>query len=147
MAAIAKRIDAARVPERAFKAADWMRAYVIARYPSAYIARQPWGSTATGDRLVWARELAVIAEPRPIGRDGRTWTEVWKAIKWLFEEQTGEYPIIVQSPTAMREKWGKIQAAMRRKRLPERKPAQPVVRRTFTRWDEGWPTKGSGDGK
>lgn len=146
-AAIARRIDATKVPDRAFSAADWMRAYVIATYPSAAVARAPWGSAKQGMRLVWAKELAVIAEPKPLGRDARTWAEVWHAMKWLYEEQSSEYRIIVQSPTTLREKWGRIQEARRRAEYDrKRKPpaSAAVARRTFTSWNEGWDDNKSG---
>lgn len=147
-AAIASRIDATMVPDRAFAAADWLRAYVMAMYPSAAVARYPWGPAKVGDRLIWARELTVIAEPRAkgrVGRDGRGWDEVARVVKWLFEDQTGEHLFVVQSPTALREKWGRIQAVREQQRKPQRKPAA-LSRRTFTRWDDDWGKPGSGSG-
>ena len=145
---ILKRIGQRAIPDRAFAAADWMRAYVVNRYPYAYIARRPWGKERLNDRLVWASQLAVIAEPKPVGIDGRGWSEVARVVKWLFEEQlASERPFVVQSPKALREKWGNIQAAMARSRHDvKRKAPQPASGRVFQSWDDGWPSSGGDRG-
>lgn len=145
---IMKRVAQRAIPDRAYAAADWMRAYVIARFPYAYIARRPWGHEKLNDRLVWASQLTAIAEPKPVGLDGRGWEEVARVVKWLFEEQIDrERPFVVQSPKALRDKWGNIQAAMARARHDvQRKSPAAAPRRAFQSWNDGWPSSGGDRG-
>lgn len=146
-----RRIDAERVPERAFAAADVYRELVLKTCSYADVSRRAWSTAEkTGTRLVWARDLALLAEPRPLGKDGQGWAEVWKAMQWVFTEQAPSeerYRIIAHCPRSFREKWSKIQEARQRASTPPRRPAQPSTpRRTFTRWDEDWGKQGGSGG-
>lgn len=137
---VEKKIRADKIPERAFKAADYLRGFVLRGNPAADVGRRPWDvEKKAGVRLVWANDLRMLAEPRPVGRDGRGWSEVAAVIKWVFEEQD---MFVVESAEALRRKWGSIQGARARAAKPRKPSQQAVPRRTFQAWDADWDKEG-----
>lgn len=104
-----------RVPDRAWAAADWLRAKLLERDPRCALSRVAWsdaiGPLRSGRRLEWADEFRLINE-----RDGKEWDEIARALHWVFHAQTQEprYRIRVDSPGSLREKWDKIQEQRRR---------------------------------
>lgn len=114
--AVADKAD--KIPERAWKAADYLRALVVQEDPNAAVARTPWGDhVRSGVRLGWADDIRLMVE-----RDKRTYEQIAEVLQFLFKEQTGEAKFIVQSTDSLRKKWDRIQA-VRRNNKPE-KPAQ-----------------------
>lgn len=60
-----------------------------------------------GTRLAWARQMARLER---LGA-GRTYEEIGKTIRWLFDGQRGDrYDVVVLSPAALADKWDRIQA-------------------------------------
>lgn len=58
-----------------------------------------------GNRLKWADEIRLIVD-----RDKRTYNEIWETMEWLMFKQPPKLGagFIVESPSALREKWGAI---------------------------------------
>lgn len=127
------RKSALDIPERAWAAADYLRAKILERKPSALISSSPWecgwtwtnghGSgvhigdgTRSGLRLTWADDLrrlhGRLAKALNRGTEQATdefvWREMGKTIQWLAE-QIGERRFIVESPSALATKWDRIQ--------------------------------------
>lgn len=112
---------AERIPDRAWRAADYLRELVLDDDPSAVVSRQPWGDhVRSGVRLGWADEIRLMVE-----RDKRTYEQIAEVLRYLFKEQTGDAKFIVQSADALRDKWDRIQA-VRRNTKPE-KTAQRIL--------------------
>lgn len=100
---------ASRVPDRAWRAADYLRDRILTDDPNALVHREPWGDhVRTGWRLKWADEIRLM-----VTRDGRTYEQIFEVLRYVFTEQTGEARFIVQSADALREKWDRIQAVRR----------------------------------
>jgi hypothetical protein len=111
---------ATKIPDRAWKAADYLRECVIADDPSALVSREPWGNEVrSGWRLKWADEIRLM-----VTQDGRTYDQIAEVLRYVFREQTGDVRFIVQGASALREKFDRIQA-VRRNQKPEKttKPA------------------------
>lgn len=112
---------AAKIPDRAWKAADYLREQVLADDPAALVHLELWGDEVrTGWRLKWADEIRLM-----VARDGRTYEQIAEVLRYVFREQTGTKRFIVQSADALREKFDAIQA-VRRNHRPE-KPTKPAA--------------------
>ena len=110
---------AAKIPDRAWKAADYLREQVLAEDPNALVSKQPWGEDVrTGWRLGWANEIRLMVE-----RDKRTYEQIAEVLRYVFTEQIGDKRFVVQSADALRDKFDRIQAVRRNKQQPE-KPQQ-----------------------
>ncbi len=102
---------AAKVPERAWKAADYLRDLVLEDDSSALVGKQPWGEDdRSGWRLGWANDIRLMVE-----RDGRTYEQIAETLRFVFREQSGNARFVVQSADALRDKWDRIQAVRRNK--------------------------------
>ena len=110
----------ARMPARAWKAADYMRDLVLAEHPGAVIGSRDW--TDRTFRFRWADSIRVMVE-----RDGRTYEQIAEALDWLFRRQpAGPHRYIVQSPDALREKWDRIEANRRNKETAAPQGSGPI---------------------
>lgn len=121
---------ASKIPERAWAAADWLRNAVLGKQPNNPISKQPWGSDVKhGTRLAWAGVFKLLHE-----RDGVPWEEIAKACSWVMGDQGREeqFRIQVLSPSALREKWGRIQQG---RQTQTRGPSRPSSN-VFTDLDE-----------
>ena len=113
--AAARAAKAARVHERAWKAADYFRDLVLEEYPQAAIGRRKWEGT-TGIRLEWAYLIHLL-----VSQDKRTFEQIADVLDWLFHKQpAGRHRFVVQSPDALRSKWDRIEANRRIQSSPER---------------------------
>jgi hypothetical protein len=111
---------AAKIPDRAWKAADYLRDLVLEEDPSAAVGRVPWGDTVqSGVRLGWADDIRLM-----VVRDKRTYEQIAETLRFLFREQTGGARFIVQSTESLRKKWDNIQA-VRRNAKPEHTAPRP----------------------
>lgn len=126
------RVSADRIPDRAWKAADYLREQVLKEQPTAAIRRQKWEpGQRDGLRLKWADTLRLLHE-----QDGRAWDEIAQVCYWLFHKQPAGVRFIVQSPDALREKWDRIQAVRTREhtaRGPGGHP-DPQAKTQFKPW-------------
>jgi hypothetical protein len=124
-----RRVDPAKIPERAWLAADYLRGRVLQEDPAAAVGRKPWEETA-GLRLAWANEFRLIHE-----RDARPWDEIARVVYWLFHKQSGTARFVVQSPESLREKWDRIQAVRRNQSQQDKRGADgrpdPQAERAF----------------
>lgn len=112
-----KRIDADKIPPRAWAAADYLRSQLIAEDATVWVSRQPWGiDQRTGARLAWADTFRKLNEI-----DGREWDDIARTVSWLFKQPPGPR-FIVQSPDALREKWDRIQATRRNQQAQAKQP-------------------------
>jgi hypothetical protein len=139
-----------KIPDRAWRAADALRAMVIACNPSSNIAPKPWDGKKRpahvvesfdptkkrplamvvvpdlgrcGNRLKWADDLRKLVE-----YDERTYEEIWEVMQWLQYKQPAKLGpgFIVESPKALREKWGAICAVMRGGERSQRRASDEV---------------------
>jgi hypothetical protein len=121
----AVKSKAAAVPDRAWKAADYLRGLVLAEDPKAAIGRSPWGDDVQiGVRLGWANTFRLMVE-----RDGRTYEQLADVMRYVFDGQPPGAKFVVQSADALREKFDRIQA-VRRNRVEAKsaeKPRQPTL--------------------
>lgn len=118
-----------RIPARAWAAADYIRDQILAQDPKNIVVSQPWGPTVTtGWRFKWANEirLMVTNDKRGFTVDDY-YTEVAKSLAWVFKGQTNDerYRIVVESASALRQKWDQIQRLRRRDTAPIVRPARP----------------------
>lgn len=118
------RIAADRIPEKAWKAADYLREQLLVAEPDNVIGRRKWEGT-TGHRFSWANEFRLMNE-----QDGRDWKDIALSVQWLFR-QTGDpkYRMRVESPSSLRSKWGAIQDKRKREAAPapaRSNPNQPA---------------------
>lgn len=148
------RIDVERIPERAWKAADYLRSQILIRSPGAVLGTKPWkpgwiwanGTAAgvkvgdgsmNGLRLSWANSFrlfqAKLAEALgnagKIARPEDAWEEIAKTVYWLFHKQPAGVGFIVECPDTLRDKWDRIQAVRVANKTPgmsDRKPAMRV---------------------
>lgn len=93
----------------ALAAADELRDAIVQQQPKHRLAK---GWTATARRK-WAAELDAMHR-----RDNRDWGDVSDVIHWVFHGQRSDFPFVVQSPSALAEKWDRIDAAKRRPARP-----------------------------
>ena len=157
----ATAVDTAQIPERAWAAADYLRAQVIQRFPACLLGRKAWecGWTwqpgkqgeRTGDgsriglRLGWAREfnqlhgklLAALTAAAPGTTSDDAWTEISRTVHWLFHGQTTT-GFRVDSPGSLITKWDRIQDTRQgqAKRAPRAANGQPDprARREIKTW-------------
>lgn len=156
-----RRVDPAKVPERAWAAADYLRSRVLISNPAAMTGTKPWDSgyqwTAgagerTGDgsrnglRLSWADKFrlfhATLTKALQNADANATpeiaWEQIARAVYWLFHKQTGEARFIVECPDSLRDKWDHIQRIMT-KDAPQRgangKP-DPIAKREWVSGDD-----------
>lgn len=132
------RIDPAKIPDRAWTAADYLHELLLASEPGAVIGNRPWvaGMTfasgkgvvvgeggKTGLRLSWANVirllhrdvLAGLRRVDPKSDDNAAWREIAQTIRWALYEQPADRPrCIVECADSLRAKWDKIQRARRR---------------------------------
>lgn len=136
---------AERIPDRAWSAADYLRAQVLAENKSAVLGARPWDAAAkTGLRLAWADEFrllhrrvwAAMRNERPDATEHDAWAEVARTVHWLFHGQPTEPRFEVESPRSLAKKWDNIQRARRRQAQP--RPARgadnrpdPAAQRQF----------------
>lgn len=112
---------AARIPPRAWKAADYLRQLLLEEDPNAAVRKSDWGDDVqSGIRLGWADGIRLMVE-----RDDRTYEDIGAVITWLFRGQTGNAKFVVQSVDALREKWDRIQAV---RRNSQSTPTQAPIR-------------------
>lgn len=114
-----KEIEKDLPSPEALKAADDLRAEVIAKQPSHQLSK----SFTPKLRLSWAKELDALHS-----RDGRSWLDVAAVVRWLFHEQPAEYAFVVQCPKALREKWDRIVEKRNRPPAPKNgnRPQEPI---------------------
>lgn len=132
VAATTRKSKADRIEDRAWRAADALRSMVLGMFPSANIGSRPWDNRKRppsvvvgkipgksyaadtvevpdlgkcGNRLKWADEIRLMVE-----QDGRTYDAIWHTLMWLRHKQPAGVHFIVQSPSALRDKWGQIWA-------------------------------------
>jgi hypothetical protein len=76
-----------------------------------------------GNRLKWADDLRKLVE-----YDERTYEEIWEVMQWLQYKQPAKLGpgFIVESPKALREKWGAICAVMRGGERSQRRASDEV---------------------
>jgi len=157
----ATAVDTAQIQERAWAAADYLRAQVIQRFPACLLGRKAWecGWTwqpgkqgeRTGDgsrsglRLGWAREfhqlhgklLAALTAAAPVTTSDDAWTEISRTVHWLFHGQTTT-GFRVDSPGSLITKWDRIQDTRQgqAKRAPRGANGQPDprARREIKTW-------------
>jgi hypothetical protein len=156
------RVDPAKVPERAWAAADYLRLQVLEENAAAVVGTRPWQSgwrwpsgsrgvrdgdgSRTGLRLAWAnsfrllhgRLLKAMRNATPATTADDTWNEISRAVHWLFHDQPETARFVCESPDSIRDKWDRIQTARRRQ---QRAPARgsdgrpdPHAARELTRW-------------
>jgi hypothetical protein len=99
------KVDLPSLPPEALEVADQLRAEIIGSQPTHKLSRS-WTET---QRNKWASELAAMNR-----RDGRDWPAVRAVVRWLFHGQSSDYPFVVQSPSALAEKWDRIETARSR---------------------------------
>lgn len=130
----------AKIPPRAWAAADYLRDQLIKQDPHTLVANQPWGpSVETGWRFLWANAIRLMVDNDKRGLTvDAYYDEVAKTLKWVFEGQghiEAKYRTIVESGDALRTKWEKIQRHRRLGVAPVVRPAAPSsvvqVKRTF----------------
>lgn len=98
-----------RIPERAWRAADYLRTLVLEEDPQALVCKQPWTeSVRNGWRLGWADQIRLMVE-----RDHRTYEQIAEVMHYVFREQKTGPKFVVQSADSLREKFDRIQAVRR----------------------------------
>jgi hypothetical protein len=105
------------ISSESLETADKLRAAIVAQQPNHKLAKD-WTNAS---RRKWAEQLETLNL-----KDGRSWTDIALTIHWLFYEQTGDYKFVVQSPSALAEKWDRIEAQRKR---PTLALVQPATRR------------------
>jgi len=101
------------IPERAWKAADYLRRRILEHQPTNALAKKPWQGNGSPSRLrrAWADTIRLTVET-----DGRTYEQLAAAIDWVFgANQSRDFPFVVLSPKALREKFDPIDHAMHRR--------------------------------
>lgn len=124
------RVAADRIPENAWRTADYLRRHILDLQPTNVIGKRSWGpEVKNGIRFSWANEVRLMIE-----QDGRTWDEIKAVVIWLFNGQTAEpkFRIVVLSAEALRQKWDQILVAMDRQRAESSAPADTAPARE--RW-------------
>lgn len=112
---------AQRIPSRAWKGADYLRARILDRFPENAVGRQPWGpELQRGLRLKWADTIRLMNTA-----DGRDFDEIARTIAWLFDPKA-DHLFVVLSADSLRSKWDRIQIARQRAGRPTARPAQPT---------------------
>lgn len=99
------KVDLPSLPPEALEVADQLRDEIVGSQPTHKLSRS-WTET---QRNKWAAELVAMNR-----RDGRDWSSVRAVVRWLFHGQSSDYPFVVQSPSALAEKWDRIEAARTR---------------------------------
>lgn len=131
----APRVNVGTIPDRAFAAADYLRAAILREQPSALIGTAPWDQAVkSGRRLTWADEFrllhaAVLAAMRHESAEtteDSAWSEIARTVYWVFHGQPAGYRFEVESPTSLRKKWDRIRSARTQQ---ARKAAQPAPAR------------------
>lgn len=100
------RVRLSRQPARAIKAADHLRARILAQQPGHQLRTRRWNDDDSL-RATWADDVRKLVEI-----DRRSYEEIAKVIGWLFDRQTAECRFVVHSPGALRAKWDRIVAVM-----------------------------------
>lgn len=128
------RIDVSSIPDRAWAAADYLRAQVLLENPVAFVGRKPWENgwdypvdgkpkrlgegSRTGLRLAWAhgfrllhgKVAAALRSADPAAGDAEAWAEIARTVRWLFREQPVVGPrFVVEAPDSLTDKWDNIQ--------------------------------------
>lgn len=135
-----RRIDAAKIPERAWAAADYLRSRILIKNPAALVGNKPWedgykwtagagdrigDGSRTGLRLSWADEFRLFYQRlhtamrnanKAISEED-VWTEIARTVHWLFHNQQTGPQFIIESPGSIATKWDRIQEI--RKRPPD----------------------------
>lgn len=140
-----KRTDPANIPERAWRAADYLRAQVLGKNAAAVAGAKPWDAgwvwegreakrvgdgSRNGLRLSWANSFRLfagllkqaLANGGKPSTDDHTWDEIAKTVHWLFHGQPTGVNFVVESPDTLRDKWDRIQDC---RASSQRKSARP----------------------
>lgn len=150
------RLDPDAIPDRAWAAADYLRAQVLAENRAAFVGTKPWESgwefpaagkpikvgdgSRSGLRLSWAnafrllngKVVAAMKNADPKVTEADAWSEIARTVRWLFLDQPVEPRFVVESPDSLREKWDNIQ---RNRANRARADAQPKARGADNRPD------------
>lgn len=119
----ARAAKIARIPERAFRAADYLRKLILDENPSNALRTKDW-SDAAPQRIKWADEIRVLIE-----RDKRSYEELADILAWLFHKQpSGSHRFVVQSVDALRSKWDRIQTFRRNRDAQPESPIDVAMR-------------------
>lgn len=108
-----KPSKADKIPPRCWELADGLRKIVLREDPNVAISKRPWSDAKTGARLQWADDFRYLVEKRGLSPE-----EIGEVVRWVRDQPPGRYRIVVQSSSALREKWDQIQAARRRGGAP-----------------------------
>ena len=116
-----RRIDPDKIPDRAWRAADYLRSQVLEQNAASFLSTAPWSAEKSGARLKWAdsfRRLHDKLLKAMRNADGKAtadnaWDEIARTVHWLFHGQGASTPFVVQSPDSLREKWDRIQTVRR----------------------------------
>ena len=99
---------------------EWQ--YGLARLLARLVLERRPGANVPKSLDSWCREISKIPDDHE---------NIAKAIYWLYSPANeGQYRIEVQSGKALREKYGKVQAAMERAQL-KAEPKQPELPKKF----------------
>ena len=128
-----KRTDPSKIPERAWAAADYLRAQTLAKNGAAVAGMRPWeygwswesgkairlgDGSRTGLRLSWANSFRLfhavlqgaLANGGQPSTEDYTWNEIAKAIQWVFHGQPPGVGFVIECPDTLRAKWDRIDA-------------------------------------
>jgi hypothetical protein len=153
-------VDAGKIPERAWAAADYLRTQVLVLHPACLLGRRAWEpgwawpagkpSGRTGDgsrnglRLSWAQQFqqlhgklhAAMRAAAPSSTPDAAWTEISRTVHWLFHGQTST-GYRVDSPGSLIAKWDRIQdtrsAKPKAARGADSRP-DPQAGKKFEKW-------------
>lgn len=160
-----KRIDPAKIPERAWAAADYLRSRVLLENPTAVAGTKAWeygyqwtsgageragAGSQTGLRLSWADKfrlfhavlLKALRNADPKTAPEVAWEQIARAVYWLFHKQPAEPRFIVECPDSLRDKWDHIQRNMANQKRAAEQPRgangrpDPIAKRQWIPGDE-----------
>ena len=140
-----RRIDPAKIPERAWAAADYLRSRVLIENPAAMVGTRPWeyghrwtagagehigDGSRTGLRLSWADKFRLfhaalvkaLRNADPKATDEVAWEQIARTVHWLFHKQPAEPRFIVECPDSLRDKWDNIQKNIANQRRAAEQP-------------------------
>jgi hypothetical protein len=109
------KIDPAKIPPPAWRAADGLRAQILKHDPAHKIGTVKWDGDSSGIRLKWAHVFDLMNR-----LDRRDWGEIGGVIRWLYPDDASKGPspaarmFVILSPESLREKFDRVQAARRR---------------------------------
>lgn len=127
------RIAVDKIPDRAFAAADYLRAAVLTENQAAVVGSVPWDQDAkSGRRLSWAdsfrrlhtRVLKAMRNETRSTTDSEAWKEIARTVHWVYHGQPADrrYRFEVESPDTLGEKWDRIQVQRKRQKQDADQP-------------------------